>query len=38
MNYTRYDYEGLRTLWNPDGDSVAQCHKYGKQFAVATKE
>jgi anaerobic nitric oxide reductase flavorubredoxin len=27
--------EGLRTLWNPDGDSIVQCNEYGKKFAVS---
>jgi anaerobic nitric oxide reductase flavorubredoxin len=26
--------EGLRTLWNPDGDSIVQCNEYGKKFAA----
>ena len=25
--------EGLRILWNPDGDSMAKCNEYGKKFA-----
>jgi flavorubredoxin len=27
--------EGLRTLWNPDGDSIVQCNEYGKKFAAS---
>lgn len=27
--------EGLRTLWNPDGDSMVQCNEYGKKFAAS---
>lgn len=25
--------DGLRTMWNPDDDSIAQCNEYGKNFA-----
>jgi flavorubredoxin len=27
--------DGLRTMWNPDDDSIAQCNEYGKNFAVS---
>ena len=27
--------KGLRTLWNPDGDSIVQCNEYGKKFAAS---
>lgn len=29
--------DGIRALWNPDEDSVAQCIEFGKQIAAATK-
>ena len=25
--------DGLRALWNPDDDSIAQCYEYGKKIA-----
>lgn len=24
--------DGLRTMWNPDDDSIAQCYEYGRKF------
>ena len=27
--------EGLRAMWNPDSESVANCFEYGRQFAAA---
>jgi anaerobic nitric oxide reductase flavorubredoxin len=27
--------DGIRALWNPDEDSVAQCVEFGKQIAAA---
>ena len=26
--------DGLRTLWNPDEDSISKCREYGRQFAA----
>lgn len=25
--------DGLRAMWNPDDDSIAQCYEYGRKFA-----
>ena len=27
--------DGIRTLWVPDQDALAQCHEFGKEFAAA---
>ena len=27
--------DGIRALWNPDEDSIAQCVEYGRKFAAA---
>jgi anaerobic nitric oxide reductase flavorubredoxin len=29
--------DGLRALWNPDEDSIAQCVQFGRKFAAAVK-
>jgi len=30
--------DGLRAMWNPDDDSIAQCYEYGKKFAGSTSD
>jgi flavorubredoxin len=27
--------DGIKALWNPDGENIAKCIEYGKQFAVS---
>ena len=29
--------DGIRALWNPDEDSIAQCVEFGKQIAAAAR-